>query len=138
MHVRKWVFPKSQLPCIVPVRSLGQLEGRLTTRRPPRCALPAYRNTYSITSYIGYHTVYYIQIIYDQYHIACYHVYPSLAAALLFFLQRLVCIVAIFCTFSQFCEIGISLLSLQKQPKTAPNLYQRGLEDGKYVVCCLC
>ena len=42
-------------------------------------------------------------------------------------------IVAIFCPFSQFCEIYISLLSLQKQPNTAPNLFQRGLEYGKYV-----
>ena len=39
--------------------------------------------------------------------------------------------VAIFCPFSQFCEIGIILLSLQKQPKTAPNLFQRGVEYGK-------
>ena len=37
-------------------------------------------------------------------------------------------IVAIFYPFSQFCEIGISSLSLQKQPKTAPNLFQRGVE----------
>ena len=29
-------------------------------------------------------------------------------------------IVAIFYPFSQFCEINISLLSLQRQPKTAP------------------
>ena len=34
--------------------------------------------------------------------------------------------VAIFYPFSQFCEIDISLLSLQKQPSTAPNLFQRG------------
>ena len=40
--------------------------------------------------------------------------------------------VAIFCPFSQFCEIGISLLSLQKQPNTALNLFQRGVEYGKY------
>ena len=42
-------------------------------------------------------------------------------------------IVAIFYPFSQFCEIDISLLSLQKQPNTAPNLFQRGGEYGKYV-----
>ena len=36
-------------------------------------------------------------------------------------------IVAIFYPFSQFCEIDISLLSLQKQPKTASNLFQRGV-----------
>ena len=42
------------------------------------------------------------------------------------------CIVAIFYPFSQFCEIDISLLSLQKQPTTAPNLFQRGVEYGKY------
>ena len=42
-------------------------------------------------------------------------------------------IVAIFYTFSQFCEINISLLSLQTQPKTAPDLFQRGVEYGKYV-----
>ena len=41
-------------------------------------------------------------------------------------------IVAIFYPFSQFCEIDISLLSLQKQPNTAPNLFQRGVEYGKY------
>ena len=40
--------------------------------------------------------------------------------------------VAIFYTFSQFCEIDISLLSLQTQPNTAPNLFQRGVEYGKY------
>ena len=41
-------------------------------------------------------------------------------------------IVAIFYPFSQFCEIDISLLSLQTQTKTAPNLFQRGVEYGKY------
>ena len=41
-------------------------------------------------------------------------------------------IVAIFYPFSQFCEIDIPLLSLQKQPNTAPNLFQRGVEYGKY------
>ena len=41
-------------------------------------------------------------------------------------------IVAIFYPFSQFCEIDISLLSLQTQPKTAPNLFKRGVEYGKY------
>ena len=41
-------------------------------------------------------------------------------------------IVAIFYPFSQFCEISISLLSLQTQPNTAPNLFQRGVEYGKY------
>ena len=41
-------------------------------------------------------------------------------------------IVAIFYPFSQFCEIDISLLSLQTQPNTAPNLFQRGVEYGKY------
>jgi len=39
---------------------------------------------------------------------------------------------AIFYTFSQFCEIGVSLLSLQKQPKRAPNLFQRGVEYATY------
>ena len=34
--------------------------------------------------------------------------------------------------FSQFCEMNISLLSLQTQPNTAPNLFQRGVEYGKY------
>ena len=43
-----------------------------------------------------------------------------------------VVIVAIFYPFSQFCEINISLLSLQTQPNTAPNLFQRGVEYGKY------
>ena len=41
-------------------------------------------------------------------------------------------IVAIFYPFSQFCEIIVSLLSLQKQPNAAPNLFQRGVEYGKY------
>ena len=35
-------------------------------------------------------------------------------------------ILAIFYPFSQFCEIDVSLPSLQNQPKTAPNLFQRG------------
>ena len=43
-------------------------------------------------------------------------------------------IVAIFYPFSQFCEINVSLLSLQKQPNTAPNLFQRGVEYGKYAL----
>ena len=42
-------------------------------------------------------------------------------------------IVAIFYPFSQFCEMNISLLSLQTQPNTASNLFQRGVEYGKYV-----
>ena len=41
-------------------------------------------------------------------------------------------IVAIVYPFSQFCEITIFLLILQKQPNTAPNLFQRGVEYGKY------
>ena len=41
-------------------------------------------------------------------------------------------IVAIFYPFSQFCEINISLLSLQTQPNTAQHLFQRGVECGKY------
>ena len=41
-------------------------------------------------------------------------------------------IVAIFYPFSQFCEIDVSLLSLQTQPNTAPNLFLRGVEYGKY------
>ena len=43
-------------------------------------------------------------------------------------------IVAIFYPFSQFCEINVFLLSLQTQPNTAPNLFQRGVEYGKYDV----
>ena len=43
--------------------------------------------------------------------------------------------VAIFYPFSLFCEITISLLSLQTQPNTAPNLFQRGVEYGKYEDC---
>ncbi len=42
-------------------------------------------------------------------------------------------IVAIFYPFSQFCEIDICLPSLEKQPKRAPNLFQRGVEYGKWV-----
>ena len=41
-------------------------------------------------------------------------------------------IAAIFYPFSQFCEIIIFLLSLQKQPNAAPILFQRGVECGKY------
>ena len=41
-------------------------------------------------------------------------------------------IVVIFYPFSQFCEIDVSLLSLQTQPKTVPNLFQKGVEYGKY------
>ena len=41
-------------------------------------------------------------------------------------------IVAIFYPFSQFFEIDSCLLSLQKQQSTAPNLFQRGVEYGKY------
>ena len=41
-------------------------------------------------------------------------------------------IVAIFYPSSQFCEIDISLLGLQTQPNTAPNLFHRGVEYGKY------
>ena len=41
-------------------------------------------------------------------------------------------IVAIFYPFSQFCEIDICLPSLEKQPKRAPNLFQRGGEYGKW------
>ena len=41
-------------------------------------------------------------------------------------------IVAIFYPFSQCCEIEISPLSLQKQPKASPNLFERGVEYGKY------
>ena len=40
--------------------------------------------------------------------------------------------VAIFFLFSQFCEADISFLSLQKQPNTASNLFQRGVEYGKF------
>ena len=43
--------------------------------------------------------------------------------------------VAIFYPFSQFCEINTSLLSMQTQPNTAPNLFQRGVDYGKYEVC---
>ena len=43
-------------------------------------------------------------------------------------------IVAIFHPFSQFCEINISLPSLQKQPNTAPNLFWRGVDHG--TICC--
>ena len=45
--------------------------------------------------------------------------------------------VAIFCPFSQFCEINSFLLSLQTQPNTAPNLFQRGVEYGKYAIVML-
>ena len=38
--------------------------------------------------------------------------------------------VAIFCPFGLFCEMNTSLPSLQKEPNTAPNLFQRGVEYG--------
>ena len=41
-------------------------------------------------------------------------------------------ILAIFYSFSRFREINVSLLSLQNQPKTTPNLFQRGVEYGEY------
>ena len=41
-------------------------------------------------------------------------------------------IVAIFYPSSQFCEIIVSLLSLQTQPNRAPNPFQRRVEYGKY------
>ena len=34
--------------------------------------------------------------------------------------------------YSQFCEISTSLLSLQKQQQTSRNLFQRGLDYGKF------
>ena len=40
-------------------------------------------------------------------------------------------ILAIFYPFGLFCEIDVSLLSLQTQPNTAPNLFQMGVEYGK-------
>ena len=43
-------------------------------------------------------------------------------------------VAAIFYPFSHFCEIGVSLPSLQEQPNKAPNIFQRGVEYGKYVV----
>ena len=45
-------------------------------------------------------------------------------------------IVAMLYPFSQFCEIDSFLLSLQKEPKTAANLFQRGIEYGKYRGSC--
>ena len=50
--------------------------------------------------------------------------------------ERARCSASRFCLFypfNQFCEIIFSLLSLQKQPNAAPNLFQRGVEYGKYV-----
>ena len=44
-------------------------------------------------------------------------------------------VVAIFYPFSQFSEKDIFLLSLQKQPNTAPNLFQKG---GRIWQVCLC
>ena len=41
-------------------------------------------------------------------------------------------ILAIFYPFGLFCEIVSSLLSLQKQPNAAPNLFQRGVAYYKY------
>ena len=44
--------------------------------------------------------------------------------------------VTIFYLFGQLYEIDLSLLIPQKQPKQLPNLFQRGVEHGKY--SCLC
>ena len=41
-------------------------------------------------------------------------------------------LVATFYPFSQFCEIGICPPSLEKQPKTARNLFQRRVKYGKW------
>ena len=41
-------------------------------------------------------------------------------------------IAATFYPFGQFCEIDSSLRSLQKHTKATPNLFQRGVEYGKY------
>ena len=43
-------------------------------------------------------------------------------------------IVAIFYPSSQKCEIDISLLSLQTQPNAAKNIFQKGVEYGKYAI----
>ena len=77
-----------------------------------------------------YHYPYHYYYYYYHYIVVCsscalsYHYYICM-----FF------IVAIFYPFSQFNEINSSLLSLQTQPNTAPNLFQRGVEYGKYVIC---
>ena len=42
-------------------------------------------------------------------------------------------VVAIIYPFSQSCEIRISPLGLQSQRETASNLFQRGVEYGRYV-----
>ena len=51
-------------------------------------------------------------------------------------LQALSCAVmdkvAILYPFSRFCEIYVSLLSLEKHPTTAPNLFQSGVESGQF------
>ena len=47
--------------------------------------------------------------------------------------KQTVTILATLYPFSHFCEIDSSLLSLQEQPNTAPNIFQRGVEYGKYV-----
>ena len=60
----------------------------------------------------------------------CIHIYIYIYSLCIYVYLSI--IPAIFCPFSQFCEIISYLLSLQKQPKTAPNLFQRGVDYGKY------
>ena len=47
-------------------------------------------------------------------------------ALIIIIIIAIIIILAIFYPFSQFCEIGISLLSLQTQPNTAPNFISEG------------
>ena len=80
--------------------------------------------------YIYIYTYIYIYYIYIYIYIyVCYSIdYYSIGYIISYHIKEAV---AIFYPFSQFCEIDISLLSLQKQPNTAPNLFQTGVEYGK-------
>ena len=84
-----------------------------------------------IITYVLLHMYYYICIITYTY----IYIYILLLLLLLLLLlyESGTYVVAIFYPFSQFCEILFSLMSLRKQPNLAPNLFQRGVEYGKYV-----
>ena len=60
-------------------------------------------------------------------------VYAAMTCLFKRFVGQSQAIVALFYPFSQFCEMNIFLLSLQTQPNTAPSLFQRGVEYGRYV-----
>ena len=99
---------------------------------------------YIITYYyiLLYTIIYYyiLCIIYTYYYIL-FHIrillHTNFIAYMLLYIMKyyyMLFIGAIFYPFSQFCEIDICLPSLEKQPKRAPNLFQRGVEYGKWAI----